>query len=82
MSLHWLKLAHCITIPIQRADTKKVIYIYIICMGVTKFPRQKHVARIFSSQETLPTGSSSSNLQASFAAQDVELGTEAFRATC
>jgi len=35
---------------------------------------------IFSSQETLPTGSSSSNLQASFAAQDVELGTEAFRA--
>lgn len=51
-------------------------------MSVTKFPRQKHVARIFSSQETLPTGSSSSNLQASFAAQDVELGTEAFRVTC
>ena len=50
-------------------------------MSVTKFPRKKHLARIFSSQETLPTGSSSSNLQASFAAQDVELGTEAFRVT-
>lgn len=53
-----------------------------IYMSVPKVPRKKNVARIFSSQETLPTGSSSSNLQASFAAQDVELGTEAFRVTC
>ena len=52
---------------------------------VTKFPsfkKKHHMARIFSSQETLPSGSSSSNLQASFAAQDVEIGTEAFRAAC
>ena len=46
------------------------------------FRAKNHMARIFSSQETLPTGSSSSNLQASFAAQDVEIGTEAFRVAC